>query len=497
MAIQFNGDVKNEGLSSVLIQGDSLISYATVNGDTCLDLSASARYRKPLFVRTDRSFSLDDYDGYTVSVWVTKANADHEDYTIIAQKSGTSDQFMGWAFETDDLGAWRWIVSDGVNSWRYNPTVPRQAINDGEWHQLGFTYDGIRQECQLYFDGENVALYSLSDLELYVSYTPICIGADPFAADVKMQTFNGKIDDVGIWSRPLSHAEMATLYKNRTGRRIRRWQTMDDEFNVMTWNIWHGGRHEGRQVGVDRVIDIINEANADVVVLQETYGSGEKLADALHYFYYYRSSNLSVLSRFPLAESFNMFRPFNFGSIKVKADADKEVLICPVWLNYLPNTGAYVKSGRALPDSIVAREMETRGLEAKLILSELRQLMLNKDEVPLIVAGDFNSGSHLDWTDRNHANYYGLTVNYPVSRQMIDVGFKDSYREVHPDETAALGQTWSPIFKSSMQDRIDYIYYAGKKLKAVKSRVIDSHDLGFPSDHAAVVTTFRWNGNEN
>jgi len=492
VAVNFNGEIKNDGLSSVLIQGDSLVSFAVTRKDTSLDLSAAARYRKPLSVHSDKSFSLDDYKGFTVCVWEKKALDDPESYTIVAQKQGGVDRFKGWQLEAASNGAWRWTISDSVNTWQYAPTVQKQAINDGRWHQLAFSYNSEAQESALFFDGENVAIYSLWEVNLKLGYTPFYIGVDPFVPDVKMETFNGQIDDFGVWSRPLSRAEIALLYKSKSGRGITHSPIMDEELKVMSWNIWHGGRHEGRQVGVERVIDIIKKSGADIILMQETYGSGEKIADALNYHFYSRSSNLSVLSRFPFAESFNMFRPFNFGCIKVEVGEERAVLACPVWLHYLPNTGAYVKSGHAVPDSIIAREMETRGLEIKLILSELRQFILKKDEVPLIVAGDFNSGSHLDWTDRNHANYYGLTVAYPVSQQMEHAEFYDSYRELFPNESTHLGQTWSPVFKSSMQDRIDYIYYSGEMLKAINSRVIDTHPLGFPSDHAAVVTTFQW-----
>jgi len=497
IAVNFDGEIRNDGLSSVLIKGDSLVSFAVTKKDTSLDLSAAARYRKPLSIHTDNSFSLDDYKGFTICVWVKKAINDAENYTIAAQKAGNADQFVGWQIEAEINGSWKWTISDSEHTWSYIPTVPKQLINDGKWHQLAFSFHRDTQEGVIFFDGENVAIYSLWDMNLDMGFTPFVVGVAPFAPDIKMETFNGQIDDFGVWSRPLSRREIALLYEAKSGKRIAKSPIMDEELKVMSWNIWHGGRHEGRQVGVERVIEIIKSSGADIILLQETYGSGEKIADALNYHYYRRSSNLSVLSRFPFAESYNMFRPFNFGCIKVELGEDRDVLACPVWLHYLPNTGAYVKSGHALPDSIIAREMETRGLEMRLILSELRQFIMRKSEVPIIVAGDFNSGSHLDWTDRNHVNYYGLTVAYPVSQQMVNAGFQDSYRELYQDESANLGQTWSPIFKSSMQDRIDYIYYSGEILKPVNSRVIESHPLGFPSDHAAVVTTFQWQKKDN
>ena len=70
------------------------------------------------------------------------------------------------------------------------------------------------------------------------------------------------------------------------------------------------------------------------------------------------------------------------------------------------------------------------------------------------------------------------------------VGMVDAFRQVHADEVANHGWTYSPIFTQT-QDRIDYVYYKGKMLKAVAAEVISEHAEKFPSDHAAVLVTFE------
>ena len=44
-------------------------------------------------------------------------------------------------------------------------------------------------------------------------------------------------------------------------------------FRTMTWNIWHGGREDGERIGPQRVVDVIRQSKADIVAMQETYGS--------------------------------------------------------------------------------------------------------------------------------------------------------------------------------------------------------------------------------
>jgi len=125
--------------------------------------------------------------------------------------------------------------------------------------------------------------------------------------------------------------------------------------------------------------------------------------------------------------------------------------------------------------------------------------------IPLIVGGDFNSPSHLDWTDamvkaRPAVKY---PVEWPESKLMADSGFVDSYRVVHADPVATPGLTWTPgyphpfVRPQETHDRIDYIYSIGAK--AVASDVVGEvggPDVAigidpWPADHRALVTTFE------
>lgn len=54
-----------------------------------------------------------------------------------------------------------------------------------------------------------------------------------------------------------------------------------------------------------------------------------------------------------------------------------------------------------------------------------------------------------------------------------------------------MSYTWSTMAKNELQYRIDFIYYKGKDIKAIQSEMIDKHPVRYPSDHAAVVTTFN------
>lgn len=487
--IDFNNKVENTGMADVDIGGNGKYVYEAGVDDTSLNLSGTSRIRKPVVLTCSDDYNLADYGEFTVEAWVKKVAGDNECYVIAGSKKMVNDSFVGWEFATATNGSWSWTLSDGKSQWSYNPTDKVQRLNDNRWHQLAFSLNRSKSEARIYFDGRNRAVFSLTDLNSSCVSKQFYIGTDPLAIDFHMETFNGFIDGFKVWARALKDDEVENSFVSHSA--IQMPVTLDPEGRVivMTWNLWHGGKHPGKTVGVKRVVDIIRNSNADIILLQETDGSGEKIADALGYSYFYRSLNLSVLSRYPLADSYDIYKPLNFGCVSIHLGGDGDVLFCPVWLDNVPNIGACIKTGSAIPDSIIERERLTRGRQMRFILGELVSFSQSKKHT-IVVAGDFNSGSHLDWTERNKSNYHNLIVEFPVSKLMENRGFVDSYRMLHPDETKDLGQTWSPIFKNSMQDRIDFIYYKGDKLKPVTSYVIDNYSYGFPSDHAALVTVF-------
>ncbi len=490
--IDFNNSIGNTGMADITVKGDKLAEYEKGLKDTCLNLSGTSSSRNPIIITCSGDINLADYDEFTVEVWAKKVPGDNEHYVIASSKNALETSFIGWELATAGNGSWVWTLSDGKSRWSYHPTNKLQDLNDNRWHQIVFSLNVNKNEARIYFDGKNRAVYSLTNLRKSCVGHQFYIGADPLAMDLQMETFNGFIDGFKLWARALKDDEVKNLFISHSGDRLPKKEKPKDKITVMTWNIWHGGKHPGKAVGIQRIVDIMRDADADVILLQETYGSGEKIADSLEYNYFYRSANLSVLSKYPIVDSYDIYYPLNFGCVSIDLGGDSDVLFCPVWLNNLPNTSAYIKSGNAIPDSIVEREILTRGRQIRFILGELSSFSQSNNRT-LVVAGDFNSGSHLDWTERNKSNYYNLVIEFPVSKIMEDQGYVDTYRMLHPDEVKYLGQTWSPVFKNTLQDRIDYIFYKGDMLKPVTSYVIDNHPYGFPSDHAALVTVFFLN----
>ena len=489
--IDFDNIVENHGMANISIEAGNSEFTKGLN-DSCLNLTGTSNRRGPVILTCNEESSLAEYKEFTVEIWIKKIQDDNDSYTVAGSMNRTENEIRGWKIGTTCEGSWIWQLSDGKSVWTYKPTPKLQNLNDDKWHQLAFSVNSKMKEARLYFDGKNRAVYSLPDIKNSCSSNEYFIGSDPLAINAQMEAFNGLIDNFKLWARALSDNDISRSYFVHTGITLPNAPAPEDKLRVMTWNIWHGGKHYGKTVGVQRVTNIIRDANPDIVVLQDTEGSGEKIADAMNYYFFSRSRNLSVLSRFPLGHTYDIFRPDNFGCININAGRELELLVCPVWLNPKPNIGAYVMTGKAIPDTIIDREMQTRGLQMRFILGELSSFALNQNKT-MILAGDFNSGSHLDWTERNKKAHHGLVVRYPVSSMLQNNGYSDTYRTVNPDETDMPGITWSPVFKNTLQDRIDFIYCKGSALTPESSYVINNYIHDFPSSHAALVTVFSIN----
>lgn len=397
-----------------------------------------------------------------------------------------SGSLPGFALSVLPDGAWTWNVGDGQARLDHRPEAADQGIADGRWHEVGFSVDRAAGVVHLYHDGRRVALHDLQGVGDLNSGKGVVHLGDIVGLEVS---------DVRINAGVLLPPEVAADFVAHFGedRKPRPHPVWDGRpLKVLAWNIWHGGRRKGVDEGVKRVVDVIESSGADLVLMQETYGSGPRISGRLGFDYYLRSSNLSIMSRYPIHEVHRLFSGFRFGGATIELRPGTRIQAYSLWIHYLPDVGKALKNGDTA-EQLIAADAETRGSEIDSILGELLPHLDSAPSVPVLVGGDFNSGSHLDWTDAAAGldNHHGRTVAWPVSLSMERAGFQDTFRVVHPDPVEAPGHTWSPEFTEDHQDRIDYVYARVGDWRVIDSQVLDHHSNGWPSDHAAVLSTLE------
>ncbi len=263
------------------------------------------------------------------------------------------------------------------------------------------------------------------------------------------------------------------------------------EFKAMTWNIWRGGREDGKDIGPARVIEVIRESKADIIAMQETYGSGELIAKELGFHFQPRGTNVSIFSRFPIVEDISVFEEFKCVGAIVQLPNDQQIAFYSIWLPYAKEIW---EEGTRKPDDVDSwlAACAPSAVDLKVIRDAIDERLSDSkySGIPVMIAGDFNSMSHLDYTSVARSEYGGI-VQWPTSQVMTDHGYRDTWRELHPTIDRAKDRTWTPRFPKQEQDRIDFIYYRGDRLEAIDSSLMDQHAELFPSDHAALLATFR------
>ncbi len=266
------------------------------------------------------------------------------------------------------------------------------------------------------------------------------------------------------------------------------------EFRAMAWNIWHGGREDGKVLGPQRVVEVIRESGADLVAMQETYGSGELIAKALGYHFQPRGTNVSIHSRYPILEDISVFEEFKCVGALVELPGGQRIAFYSIWLPYDGEIWEEGTRDPSKPDSMLAA-CKSSARDLTLIHKAIAAKLAGDKYagIPILIAGDFNSMSHLDYSEVA-VDQHQVAIQWETSRILTEEGFRDSFRECNPHIGRVADRTWTPRFPKQEPDRIDFVYYKSsptQRLRALDSKMIDQLADGFPSDHAATVTHFE------
>jgi hypothetical protein len=209
---------------------------------------------------------------------------------------------------------------------------------------------------------------------------------------------------------------------------------------------------------------------------------------------------------------------------KLKDTAGRALLAWSIWIDWRSYITHEVRDHPEMSDEeVLAAEDErsNRVPQATAILSHLRETGQLEAHIPLLVGGDWNCPSHLDWTGDTAMSWrYRRALPLPVSTMMHDAGFVDTFRAVHPNAIQRPGITWSPMFRGASPsfrgdarkpeglERIDRLYLknpaqpsggwtltpTGGQTLPIKweDETVPLEKRAWPSDHGAVVVDLVW-----
>lgn len=294
------------------------------------------------------------------------------------------------------------------------------------------------------------------------------------------------------------------------------------ELTVATFNTWGAGLNDGKPV--TETVAALKALAADVYALQEVRaespgcteqdcpaaggGVAAGLAGALGFYLYEQAAANdalwanAVLSRYPIVSAL----PDDLG-VWIDVDGRRVAMLNVHFTDYpyqpYQLTGIEYGDAPMLDDeqSAIAAAEHARGAAVDRVLAVAGSLA---DADLVVICGDFNEPSHLDWTGRAvESGRHPLEVRFPASRKLAAAGFIDGYRAARPDEIAFPGFTWTPLTENDdpadHHDRIDFVYLRGADLQVESAAIAGESNATsdivvapWPSDHRAVRVSARF-----
>ncbi|MGW4048933.1 InlB B-repeat-containing protein [Streptomyces sp. NPDC004721] len=278
------------------------------------------------------------------------------------------------------------------------------------------------------------------------------------------------------------------------------------DFKAATWNAWNAGSKVTDAMGKN--LAVIAARGVGVIGFQDGgYPMAQSVGAALGWSVH-GIGDLGIVSSYPMTPGTTTVFPTASApaAAETVSVGGKPVRIWDVHLdesNYGPYSNCFDGTDVA---SVVAKETSTtRYAQAQAVAKAMATDL--RSGTPVILLGDLASPSGTDWTIATSASHCKAgALDWPVPVVFRTAGLLDSYRTANPDPSARPGITWSPVVntnangKPEPQDRIDYVdYTTSGGLEPISSDALfvgrpsatNPSANSWPSDHAAVVTTFR------
>jgi hypothetical protein len=165
-------------------------------------------------VPASTDFDWDSSSGFSIEVWVNIPEAEVCDGSVIfvGRHAGIPAWWVGCDHGTNSAV---FSLRDSAGNGKEISDGP--ALNDGEWHHVVAVHDGANNLVQLYVDGSLAASAMTSFTGDWVSQKEINFGYYKVIYGPPYYHFSGTLDEIAVYNRALSSAEIAYHYAKVLG----------------------------------------------------------------------------------------------------------------------------------------------------------------------------------------------------------------------------------------------------------------------------------------
>jgi exodeoxyribonuclease-3 len=269
--------------------------------------------------------------------------------------------------------------------------------------------------------------------------------------------------------------------------------------NIMQHNIEDGGQ----AYHLDNIVNMFR--GSDVVLIQEAFtengtDTAAEIAEILNMSYLsFNLSSTAIISRFNMELVYNMNKSALVRIHPMATVPSFYVVVLhfddwyyqPFQAEGIPyDRDGVFQPNTTNPSELIEYALLARGKDASEI-AELLNTLGNDSHV--VLGGDFNEASYLDWTNKNRdAGFCPLALAFPTTQIIKNTKLRmhDCYRTLYPNEVNDLGLTWPDrkIDYPFRSDRIDMMFVDDKT--TVESMKIIG---GTKSDHKALNAVISFN----
>lgn len=203
-----------------------------------------------------------------------------------------------------------------------------------------------------------------------------------------------------------------------------------DTLAVMSYNMWSGGANVNKYH--EKQLRFILESNVDVIGLQEAASGNHtrRLGEALGWDYWQSNWSVGVVSRYPIVQEYGSVNVS--GGVRISLNGNGPLSEVNLWNSHLGSDpyGPYDFCFFNMTDDEVLENEASAGRVPQMteLLDAIQAQLANSANIPVILTGDMNAPSHLDWIDALKEQHCGIgDFPWPTSVLPTEAGFLDSY----------------------------------------------------------------------